>query len=275
MNVTRWPPSRVLGLLPRWGWVVFPLVLLWVLLGNNSYHQYVAGFVIIYGLSALGLDWLMGRAGVVSLGNGAIMAFGALTAAYLGQHSWASFWLVLVIVAILGGVLGFLLSLPSLRLHGVYFALVTLALQVVVVFVGRRYAGTSADFVGGIPVPIPAFGSYEINLGRPWLIMLTIVLVVVLALLRNMYRGQPGRTWMAIRENELAARTIGVGSRSSKTAAFVGSTALIALSGAFLAYYTGRVSPGGGVSTWNSFSRIQYSAQRVSIAPGSYALDNS
>jgi branched-chain amino acid transport system permease protein len=243
MTRTSWPPSRVLSLLPRWGWVLFPVVLLWVLLGNNSYHQYVGGFVIIYALSALGLDWLMGRAGVVSLGNGAIMAFGALTAAYLGQHSWASFWLVLVIVTLLGGVLGFLISLPALRLRGVYFALVTLALQVVVVFVGRRYAGTSADFVGGIPLPLPAFGSHEIDLGRPWLVMLTVVLVIVLALLRNMYRGQPGRTWMAIRENELAARTIGVTSRQSKTAAFVGSTALIALSGAFLAYYTGRVSP--------------------------------
>jgi branched-chain amino acid transport system permease protein len=243
MKATRWPPSRVLALLPRWGWVLFPLALLWVLLGDNSYNQYVAGFVIIYGLSALGLDWLMGRAGVVSLGNGAIMAFGALMAAYLAQRGWASFWSVLVVVTVLGGLLGFVISLPALRLHGVYFALVTLALQVVVVFLGRRYAGTSADFVGGIPVPLPAFGSHEVDLGRPWLVLLTVVLVIVLIMLRNMYRGQPGRAWMAIREHELAARTIGVASRSSKTGAFVGSSALIALSGAFLAYYTGRVSP--------------------------------
>jgi branched-chain amino acid transport system permease protein len=280
MTATGWPPSRVLALLPRWGWVLFPLALLWVLLGDNSYNQYVAGFVVIYGLSALGLDWLMGRAGVVSLGNGAIMAFGALTAAYLAQHSWASFWLVLVVVTVLGGVLGFLISLPALRLRGVYFALVTLALQVVVVFLGRRYAGSSADFVGGIPLPLPAFGSHEVGLGRPWLGLLTVVLLVVVVLLRNMYRGQPGRTWMAIREHELAARTIGVASRSAKTAAFVGSTSLIALSGAFLAYYTGRVSPDSFTLTFaisfvvmviigglRSLSGVLLGATIVTVAP--------
>ncbi|GAC1574627.1 MAG: hypothetical protein NVS3B24_02020 [Candidatus Dormibacteria bacterium] len=232
-----------LGLVPWLGALVLPVFLLLVLTGDSKYNQYVAGYVLIYGISALGLDWLMGRAGVVSLGNGAIMAFGALTAAFLAQHSWASFPLVLLIVTILGGVLGALISLPAGRLKGIYFALVTLALQVVVVFFGRRYVATSAAFVGGIPLPVPTIGPIELSLGEPWLIFLTIVMGVVILLLTNMYRGQPGRAWMAIRESELAATTIGVEARPAKTSAFVGSSALIALSGALMAYYVGRMAP--------------------------------
>jgi branched-chain amino acid transport system permease protein len=235
--------AAVLNLLPRFGWLVFPLSYLYVLIGPDAYYQYVAGFVIIYALSALGLDWLMGRAGVVSLGNGAIMAFGALVASYLAQHSWASFPLVLLVVTVLGGVLGFVISLPARRLLGIYFALVTLALQVLVVFAGQGYQGTNRNFLGGIPLPSANVGPWQLNLGRGWLIVLGILLTVTVVLLRNMYRGQPGRSWMAIRESEMAARTIGVAAQRAKLPAFVGSSALIALSGALLAYYTGRVNP--------------------------------
>jgi branched-chain amino acid transport system permease protein len=242
--------ASFLGLLPRWGWLFFPVAYVYVLLGPDSYYQYVAGFVIIYALSALGLDWLMGRAGVVSLGNGAIMAFGALVASYLAQHSWASFPLVLVIVTILGGVLGFVISLPAQRLLGIYFALVTLALQVLVVFAGQHYQGTNPNFLGGIPLPSASVGPWQVNLGRGWLVLLGVVLAVCLVLLRNMYRGQPGRSWMAVRESEVAARTIGVAARRAKLPAFVGSSALIALSGGLLAYYTGRVDPGSYTLTF-------------------------
>lgn len=241
--------ASVLEASRRWGWMVFPIAFLVVLFGENTYHQYVAGFVMIYGLSALGLDWLMGRAGVVSLGNGAIMAFGAFTAAWLGQQGW-SFLPILVLVTALGGLLGALLSLPALRLHGVYFALVTLALQVVVVFAARRFQATSTDYVAGIPVDAPSIGSFDIELGRSWMLVLGLLLAATTLLLRNMYGSQPGRAWMAVRESELAARTIGVPARRAKLAAFVGSTALISLSGGLLAFYTGRVAADGFTLTF-------------------------
>jgi branched-chain amino acid transport system permease protein len=212
-----------------------------VFFGNDAYYQYVAGFVLIYALSALGLDWLMGRAGVVSLGNGAMMAFGALVTAFLTQHGW-TFLPALLLVLVLGGLLGALLSLPALRLHGVYFALVTLALQVIIVFIGRRYQGSDAAFVAGVPIPQPSIGSYTIEYGQPWLVALGVVMAVTVVVLWNLYRSQHGRSWMAVRESELAARTVGVRARTVKFSAFVGSTALISLSGGLLAFYNGRVS---------------------------------
>jgi branched-chain amino acid transport system permease protein len=278
--------ASVLDVSRKWGWVVFPIAFLVVLFGENTYHQYIAGFIMIYGLSALGLDWLMGRAGVVSLGNGAIMAFGAFTAALLGQQGW-NFLPILVLVTVLGGLLGALLSLPALRLHGVYFALVTLALQVVVVFAARRFQATSTDYVAGIPVDAPTIGSFELELGRSWMLVLGLLLGAATLLLRNMYGSQPGRAWMAVRESELAARTIGVPARKAKLAAFVGSTALISLSGGLLAFYTGRVAADGFTLTFaisfvvmvilgglRSMPGVLFGTALVTIAPlmlGQYA----
>lgn len=278
--------ASVLQASRKWGWLVFPIAFLVVFFGENTYHQYVAGFVMIYGLSALGLDWLMGRAGVVSLGNGAIMAFGAFTAAWLGQLGW-SFLPILILVTGLGGLLGALLSVPALRLHGVYFALVTLALQVVVVFAARRFQSTSTDYVAGIPVDVPTIGSLELELGRSWMLVLGLLLAATTLLLRNMYGSQPGRAWMAVRESELAARTIGVPARKAKLAAFVGSTALISLSGGLLAFYTGRVAADGFTLTFaisfvvmvilgglRSMPGVLFGTALVTIAPlmlGQYA----
>ncbi|MEU0482585.1 ATP-binding cassette domain-containing protein [Streptosporangium sp. NPDC006013] len=235
-------PLTALGVVRSWAWLVFPLTFAVILFGDDEYWQYVAGLVVIYALSALGLDWLMGRAGIVSLGNGAIMAFGALAASILSHQPWGVFPVTLLAVTVLGGMLGAVVSLAALRLHGVYFALVTLALHFVVIFGVHQYQKTDSAFVGGVPVGVPELGSLELEAGRKWLAFLGVVLVVVVLLLRNVYARQPGRMWMAVRENELAAKTIGVRASHWKLSAFVGSSALIALSGALLAYYIGRVS---------------------------------
>ncbi len=233
---------QFLALASRFGWIVVPVAFVWVLASGDRYWQFVAGLVIIYALSALGLDWLMGRAGIVSLGNGALMAAGAFSAAYLSQFEWASFPVTLLLVTALGGVLGLLMSIPAARLRGIYFALVTLALHFIVVFVGHQYQQTSTAFLGGVPVADPVLFGYELELGVPWLLFLGVLLGVVWLLLHSMYAAHPGRMWLAIHENELAARTIGVVAPRWKLSAFVGSSALITLSGGLLGFYTGRVS---------------------------------
>ncbi|GGM76067.1 ATP-binding cassette domain-containing protein [Dactylosporangium sucinum] len=234
--------TRLLGYANRFGWVVFPIAFLAVVISEDRYWQFVAGQVIIYALSALGLDWLMGRAGVVSLGNGALMAAGAFSAAYISREEWASFPLTLLIVTLMGCVLGLLMSIPAARLRGIYFALVTLAMHFIVVFIGHQYQTTSTRYLGGVPVARPELFGYRLEAGRPWLLFLGVLLGLVWLLLRNMYATNPGRMWLAIHENELAARTIGVASPRWKLTAFVGSSGLITLSGGLMGYYTGRVS---------------------------------
>jgi len=207
---------------------------------GSTFSQYLYGLVIIYALSALGLDWLMGRAGQVSIGNGAIMAVGAYFTAVLSQHG-LPFPVPLLLSGVAGAVVGLLIALPSLRLRGIYFALVTLALHFLVVFGARQYESHSGQ-ISGVHVKRPTLGSLHFKYGPSYVILLSILLMITVYVLGNMYRRLPGRMWLAIRESELAASTIQVEVRRWKLMAFVGSSILIAMSGSMLAYYTGSVS---------------------------------
>src|SRR5580704_11367827 len=110
------------------GWAVLVLAALWLMLLGSVFDQYIGGLVIIYAVSALGLDWIQGRAGQVSIGSAAFMAIGAYvtaTAAGVGAPVIVS----LLLSGMGGAVVGFAVGLPALRLRGLYLALSTLALQ--------------------------------------------------------------------------------------------------------------------------------------------------
>jgi len=223
------------------GSVVFVLAVLSSCVFATSFQQYLIGQVLIFGLSALGLDWLMGRAGQVSVGNGALMAVGAFLTGAIASKSWAPFPIPLILAGLAGGVVGFIIAIPSLRLKGIYFALVTLALQFIVVFAAQQYEQRSNQ-VSGVSVPSPAVGGYSFSPGPAYLLMLAAIVGLVMILLYRAYGRMPGRAWMAIKESELAASTIQVDVRAWKLKAFVGSSVIISIAGSLLAYYTGIVS---------------------------------
>ena len=115
--------------------VLFAIVLAF----GSSFDIYVAGSVAIYGLASAGQGWLMGRAGQVSLGGGALFAVGAFAAAFTTQvHSLSAFPLPLVAAGLAGAVTGAIVAVPGLRFRGVYLLLATLALLYVVQFAGER-----------------------------------------------------------------------------------------------------------------------------------------
>ena len=95
----------------------------WLLGFGSSFQLYLAGTVLIYATAALGLDWLMGRAGQISIGTAAMLAVGGYSAAIVAQYDWAPFPLPLLVAAICGGIVGLVVGVPALRLQGIYLAL--------------------------------------------------------------------------------------------------------------------------------------------------------
>jgi len=219
--------------------LIFVVVVLCVV--GSEFDLYLGGLVIIFALSALGLDWLMGRTGQVSIGNGPLMAIGAYTTAIISRHPWAPFPVPVIIAGLIGAGTGLVIALPSLRLRGFYFALTTLALQFIVQFAAETYETDSGNFSGLTVKPIRVFG-HSFNYGVGYVALLSVILVLTVVLLSNMYKRLPGRMWRAIKESELAASTIQVSVRRWKLTSFVGSSGLIAVAGSLFAYYTGLVS---------------------------------
>jgi branched-chain amino acid transport system permease protein len=213
-----------------------------VLAFGSSFDIYVAGSIAIYGLASAGQGWLMGRAGQVSLGGGALFAVGAFAAAFTTQiHSLAAFPLPLIAAGLAGAVTGAIVAVPGLRFRGVYLLLATLALLYVVQFVGERLQQGNTNYLAGISMN-PGPGSSLMNPGRAASVTAAVVLIIGLVVIERLYRTQAGREWASVKENEIASAAMGIRVQRRKIQAFVGSSVVTAVAGGLFAYYIGLVS---------------------------------
>jgi ABC-type branched-subunit amino acid transport system ATPase component/ABC-type branched-subunit amino acid transport system permease subunit len=213
-----------------------------VLSVGSSFDIYVAGSIAIYGLASAGQGWLMGRAGQVSLGGGALFAVGAFAAAFTTQvHSLAAFPLPLIAAGLAGAVTGAIVAVPGLRFRGVYLLLATLALLYVVQFAGERLQQGNTNYLAGISMN-PGPGSSLMNPGRAASVTAAVVLVIGLIIIERLYRTQAGREWASVKENEIASAAMGIRVQRRKIQAFVGSSVVTAVAGGLFAYYIGLVA---------------------------------
>ena len=215
---------------------------------------------LIYAIAAIGLNILTGYCGQVSLGTGGFMAVGA----YACYKLMTSFPDVSILIHILlaGGItaaVGTAFGLPSLRIKGFYLAVATLAAQFFLVWLFNKVAwfynysasgqiSAPERLVLGVPVTganTPAWAQY----------MVCLVFVTACALLaRNLTRGTIGRSWMAIRDMDIAAEIIGVNPLKAKLTAFAVSSFFVGIAGAlFFAVYLGAVEVGEAFGIQKSF----------------------
>lgn len=219
----------------RYGWMLaFAITAILVLLSGDYTIQSLSTFAAIYAVAALGQEWLLGRAHLVSFAGAATMGTGAYTALLISDVSGlGAFPFPLIGSLVAGAIVGFAIGIAGLRFQGVYLVLASLAFQFIFVGVGATIEG--AD--GPQPIAIPS-----IMQGTEALLVASIVLLAVVSMtLHRIYSGAPGRQWMALHERESAARVVGVDTRRWSILAFVGSSMITAVAGAFLAYALGVV----------------------------------
>lgn len=223
------------------GWVLYVLVIGLLLLENSTYYMYLAGLTIIYAVAALSLDWIQGRAGQVSIGTGAFIAVGGYSSALAVRANWP---LIpsLIVAALAGAVVGFIVGLPALRLRGLYLALATLALQFIVVAIGAQLESSTGSSAGFLMPEGHLAGLTFFVYNRTYLIALALILALVMIGFHRLYRRAPGRAWLTVKESEMAAAVIGLNPTSWKLTAFIGSSAVTGFAGGLLAYYTHVVS---------------------------------
>jgi branched-chain amino acid transport system permease protein len=199
--------------------------------------------VLIYAIALTGLNILTGYNGQISLGHGAFYAVGAYTAAIMLERWHVAYGWTIPAAGLVCLALGFLFGRPALRLDGLYLALATFALalatpQILKYF--EHWTGGSQGLV--LTKPTPPFG---LPLGEDqWLYFIALALAVVaLAVARNLVRGRPGRAMLAIRDNPLAAQSMGVNTALYKSLAFGVSAAYTGVAGALSALAVAFVAP--------------------------------
>jgi len=236
------------------GLVILPFVV------NDYWANAVFVPFLIWSIVAIGLNILVGYCGQVSLGTGGFMAVGAY-ATYKLMTSFPDLNIVFIVILsgfVTAGV-GVLFGLPSLRIKGFYLAVATLAAQFFLVWLFNRVGwfynysasgqiNASERTVFGVPVT----GAET----APWAqYMICLFFVVLLAwVARNLTRGSVGRSWMAIRDMDIAAEIIGVNPLKAKLTAFAVSSFFIGIGGSlFFAVYLGAVEVGEAFGIDKSF----------------------
>lgn len=200
---------------------------------------------LVYAIAILGLNLLTGINGQFSLGHGAFYAIGAYTAAILMEHYGVSYVWTLPVAGVVCFVAGFLFGLPALRLEGIYLALATFALAVVtpqILKLSLLEEWTAGVMGIVILKPEPPFG-LPINQDQ-WLYLFTLaVAVIAYVCARNLVDSRAGRALMAIRDNQIAARSMGVNTALYKSLAFGVSALYTGVAGALGAIVVQFVSP--------------------------------
>ncbi len=231
-------------------------------------------FMLIFATMAVGLNIVIGFAGLLDLGYVAFYALGAYTAAYLASPHWSTLSIVLFtdlpagfpgihlpffvffwLAAIVAAIFGVLLGAPTLRLRGDYLAIVTLGFGEIVPIFFKNLVNVNfelgpirlvnANLTGGPlginPIDPPSFFGIKFGVingfAAVYLAMAVVILCVVIA--RNLERSRMGRAWMAIREDEIAAEMMGVNTVRTKLLAFGLGASFAGFAGALQASYQG------------------------------------
>jgi len=204
-----------------------PLLVQWELM-RFAYLTLIAG-VIIYAIVALGLNLLMGYAGLVSLGTAGFMGVGAYLTAFFTQELGFTFLLSLVLTLVITSILGIIVGLISLRVQGFFLAMATLAISEILRQVFIEFTGFTSGFAGQRAAFPDLFG-FALTRNTTFL-LLVVFLVVAMIVTHNFGSSYTGRALSAMRGSEAAASAMGVNIFKYKLIAFAVSTAYAGLGG--------------------------------------------
>jgi len=198
--------------------------------------------VFIYGLCGLSLMVLAGYTGLVSLGHAAFLGIGAYAHVYFVQDLGLPWVVAVALAAALSGASGVLVGLPALRMTGVYLTIATLAFALIIQEAFSRWERVTHGLKGR-PVDKPVIFGVSFASDTAFYFLCLAILITGLWLTANILRAPTGRAWVAIRDSEIAAQSMGVHLARYKTMAFAYSAALMGAAGALFAHKIGFLAP--------------------------------
>lgn len=245
--LTTYPADQAIFPVDQDRWAMFVLGVAAALLPVMASEYWLVSIFIpffIFSIAAIGLNLLVGYAGQLSLGTGGFMAIGAFAAYNLAVRiPGLNLLAVFILAGLIAAGVGVIFGLPSLRIKGFYLAVATLALQFFVDWLFLRVSWfTQGGTTGVITAPkLVLFGFDASGPQARYLLLFAITFLVALSA-RNLARSPTGRQWMAIRDMDIAAESIGVRPMHAKLLAFAVSAFYCGLAGAlWVFFYIGTV----------------------------------
>jgi branched-chain amino acid transport system permease protein len=198
-------------------------------------------FVLIYSIAGLGIMLLAGFTGLFSLGHAAFLGVGAYAQAVLTHHGMP-FPLALACAAGLSAAVGLVVGLPALRVKGIYLGMATLSFGFIVEEVLARWESVTGGNAG-IHINKPNLFGWVLETGEQFYFLCLIIAVIATLAILNLLRSPTGRAFVAIRDSEISAQSMGIHLAYYKTLSFSLSAALAGVAGALYAHKLQFISP--------------------------------
>ncbi|PKL18761.1 MAG: branched-chain amino acid ABC transporter permease [Spirochaetae bacterium HGW-Spirochaetae-5] len=202
-------------------------------------------YIGIYAIAAMGLNLIVGYTGLLSLCQAGFLAIGAYTTAVLMTTFHMGFWESMIISGFIASLFGILIGIPTLRLKGDYLAIATLGFGEIVRNVILNWDSVTKGPMGinGIPGP-SIFGTTLSSMDKPaWIVIIWIFVAATYYFIRRIIRSRVGRALEAIREDEIAASSMGINTAKYKIGAFTTGAFLAGIAGSLFAAFNQSVAP--------------------------------
>lgn len=229
------PGLAVIGLVS----LLFPMMM-------SSYQVSIITTALMYVMLGLGLNIVVGLAGLLDLGYVAFYAVGAYAYALLNHHFGLGFWVCLPLAAVLAAVFGILLGFPVLRLRGDYLAIVTLGFGEIIRLILENWNELSFGPSGIAGISRPWFFGMALNPQQANITMYYIMIAMVVLTIFVVHRlgnSRIGRAWIALREDEIACQAMGIDKTRAKLTAFALGATWAGMVGCIFAAKTTFINP--------------------------------
>jgi branched-chain amino acid transport system permease protein len=257
-RVRKWAIPFAIGFV-----IVYPVIVI-VTAGPGGAQKWIDNFgiqILIYVMLGWGLNIVVGLAGLLDLGYVAFYAVGAYSYALLAKTFGLAFWVLLPLAGILSSFWGILLGFPVLRLRGDYLAIVTLAFGEIIRLILINWVALTNGYAGIISIPRPTFFGIPFNATEHGFaavfglefspihrVIFLYYVILALALLTcfvtvRLRRLPIGRAWEALREDEIACRSLGINTTNTKLTAFAMGAMFAGFAGSFFAAREAFISP--------------------------------
>lgn len=204
---------------------------------TKSYQMGVLCRILMYTTLAGSLNVINGYSGQVCIGHAGFFCIGAYSAAILATRLGLPFWLILPLTGIITAVFGGLLALPTLKMKGTYLSIVTLGFSEIVRLIALNWEGLTGGPMGIKGIPVPELFGFEFSTSRTYYYIFLVVAVLFLFVTDRVIRSRVGRAWTSIREDELAAKSLGVQTSLYKSTNFMYGAFWAGIAGAAYAPY--------------------------------------
>lgn len=219
------------------------IIITFPILFNNSYILHILILLGVYVVLGVSLNVVAGVMGELDLGHAAFFGIGSYVSSLFVMNIFDNFWVGMLFAGLISLLFGLVLGIPSLRIRGDYLAIVTLGFNEIIRYVLLNSQEITHGPMGIKGIPSPSIFGYPLNTKQQMFYLIWVLVIITCIVMSRITNSRFGRTLVAIREDEIAATSLGINTGKYEIWAFAITAAFAGIAGSFFAHYMNFINP--------------------------------